>query len=158
MEHTHLNKCTCANGKWTIPRYKWSPCYQIAHDCILEYGVWCWSTFENSNELENQGTLLITLFFLFFSLLFFDSHFFFLPFYFLFLFFVPLNSRQHSTLLEAPPPCLDTCSSSSKRGFIYTFCSENLLSHPENTWNLLGLLHTKSWMFLASLGGLQKLL
>jgi hypothetical protein len=31
MEHTHLERWTCASGKWVIPRHGRSSRYRIAH-------------------------------------------------------------------------------------------------------------------------------
>jgi hypothetical protein len=44
MEHTHLERWTCASGKWVIPRHGWSSRYRIAQ--VGE--VWVWTCLQSS--------------------------------------------------------------------------------------------------------------
>jgi hypothetical protein len=133
MKHTHLDKWTCASGKWMIPRHEWSPRYRIAHG----WKIWVWICHQGTWKLMKQKEprsififslfyfLLIflsffffTLFFLFF-LLFFSSYHIFFSFSILFFFsFAPQNFLQHNTYItfvseNDSSPMLERCSSSS---------------------------------------------
>jgi hypothetical protein len=78
MKHTHLDRWTCASGKWMIPRHEWSPRYKTAHG----WKVWVWTCHQGTWELMKQKELRsIIIFFLTFIL--FPSHFFLFPFFLL---------------------------------------------------------------------------
>jgi hypothetical protein len=119
MKHTHLERWTCASGKWVIPRHKWSSHYRIA------YG---WKTL--SMDLSSKLSKILMKAkssrgaFLFFSFLFFFYYFSFLLLFFLFFFIhyfsslflffhSPFFMLLRTTCYSSPPPCLDDCSSSS---------------------------------------------
>ena len=86
MEHTHLERWTCASDKWVIPRHEWSSRYRIAHG-------WKRLSMDLSSKLskilmkakKNRGAFLFFSFFCFFLFLFFSSSFF--SFFFLHSFF-----------------------------------------------------------------------
>jgi hypothetical protein len=113
-KHTHLDKWTCASGKWMIPRHEWSPRYRIAHG----WKIWVWMCHQGTWELMKQKRTEEHLYFfsLFYFLLIFLSLFFslyssyfsyfsflliiFFHFSFLFFFsFAPQNFLQHNTYI-----------------------------------------------------------
>jgi hypothetical protein len=73
-KHTHLDKWTCASGKWMILRHEWSPRYWIAHG----WKVWVWmchqGTWELMKQKEPRSVFIFLL--LFYFLLIFLSFFF----------------------------------------------------------------------------------
>jgi hypothetical protein len=129
MKHTHLDRWTCASGKWMIPMYEWSPRYRIAHG----WKIWVWICYQGSWKLMKQkeprsififlvlfyffliflSVFLFLLFFLF-SLLFFSSHHNNFFSFFISFAFAPRNFLQHNTHIAfvrddvmTPPPCLN---------------------------------------------------
>jgi hypothetical protein len=125
MKHTHLDRWTCASGKWMIPRHKWSPRYRIAHVGRFEYGFVI-KALENLWRKKNRGaslfftfilfpshfSLFIFSFFFFFPLVFFSSHHNFFSFFIFF--FCSLELLRHNTYIAfvrddvmTPPPSLD---------------------------------------------------
>jgi hypothetical protein len=90
MEHTHLERWTCASGKWAIPRHEWSSRYRIAYGWKkLEYGLVI-KALKNLWSKKNRGATLFFCFY-FISFSFFLSFFFFF-FLFLFSFFLVIFS------------------------------------------------------------------
>jgi hypothetical protein len=79
MKHTHLDRWTCASGKWKIPRHVWSPRYRIAHG----WKIWVWICHQATWELMKQKEPR-SIFIIFLNFILFLSHFFF-SFFFLFL-------------------------------------------------------------------------
>jgi hypothetical protein len=132
MKHTHLDRWTCASGKWMIPRHEWSPRYRIAHG----WKIWVWichqGTWELMKQKEPRSIFIFSLFYFlliflsfFFSL--YSSYFsyfsflliiFFSFFIFFFFSFAPQNFLQHNTYIafvseNDSSPMLERCSSSS---------------------------------------------
>jgi hypothetical protein len=123
MKHTHLDRWTCASGKWMISRHEWSPCYRIAH-C---WKIWVWICHQGTWELMKQKeprSIFIIFLLLFYFLLIFLSFFFSYFSYFSFLliiffsffifFFCSSELLQHNTYIAfvrgdvmTPPPCLN---------------------------------------------------
>jgi hypothetical protein len=126
MKHTHLDRWTCASGKWKIPRHEWSPHYRIAHG----WKIWVWICHQGTWELMKQKEPM-SIFIIFLNFILFPSHFlsFFFSFFFLFFtflfspiiffsffifFFCSSELLQHSTYIAfvrddvmTPPPCLN---------------------------------------------------
>jgi hypothetical protein len=71
MKRTHLDRWTCASGKWMIPRHEWSPRYQIAHG----WKIWVWICHQGIWELMKQKEPR-SIFFIFLNFILFPSHFF----------------------------------------------------------------------------------
>ena len=126
MKHTHLDRWTCASGKWMIPRHKWSPHYQIAHGWKIWVWICLWGTWELMKQKEPRSIFIVFYFyfisFSFFSLSFFFFFLFFLLFFsshhnffsFFIFFFCSLELLQHNTYIAfvrddvmTPPPCLN---------------------------------------------------
>jgi hypothetical protein len=127
MKHTHLDRWTCAGGKWMIPRHEWSPRYRIAHG----WKIWVWichhGTWELMKQKEPRSIYILFYLLLFYLLLIFLSFSFFFFFFsyfsflliliffiFHFLSFAPQNFLQHNTYIAfvrndvmTPPACLD---------------------------------------------------
>jgi hypothetical protein len=96
MKHTHLDRWTCASGKWMIPRHKWSPHYRIAHGWKIWVRIYHQGTWELMKQKERRSIFIFLLlfyflliflslffsFFFLFSLLFFSSHHIFFIFHF----------------------------------------------------------------------------
>jgi hypothetical protein len=89
MKHTHLDRWTCASGKWMITRHEWSPHYRIAHG----WKIWVWICHQGTWELMKQKdprSIFIIFYFYFISFSFFSLSFFqfILPIFLTFLFFL----------------------------------------------------------------------
>jgi hypothetical protein len=147
MKHTHLDRWTCASGKWMIPRHEWSPRYRIAHG----WKIWVWICHQGTWELMKQKELrsiFIIFYYYFISFSFFSLSFFFLlpfspyfsflliiMFLFSFFYFAPQNFLQHNTYITfvrddvmTPPPCLnDARPRAQKRGEMTAKVSINFI-------------------------------
>jgi hypothetical protein len=89
MKPTHLDRWTCASGKWMMPRHDWSPRYRIAHG----WKIWVWICHQGTWELMKQKELrsiFIIFYFYFISFSFFS-----LSFFFLLPFFLTFFSSHH---------------------------------------------------------------
>jgi hypothetical protein len=90
MKHTHLDRWTCASGKWMIPRHKWSPHYRIAHGWKIWVRIYHQGTWELMKQKERRSIFIFYFYFIsfsFFFLYFFLSSFFFPYFSFLLIIF-----------------------------------------------------------------------
>jgi hypothetical protein len=91
MKHTHLDKWTCASGKWMIPRHEWSPRYRIAHG----WKIWVWICHQGTWEVMKQNEPR-NIFIIFLNFILFPSHFSLFLFSLLFfLFFLLFFSSHH---------------------------------------------------------------
>jgi hypothetical protein len=85
MKHTHLDRWTCASGKWMILRHEWSPRYRIAHG----WKIWVWichqGTWELMKQKEQRRIFIFYFYFISFSFSLFLFSFFLLFYYFYFL-------------------------------------------------------------------------
>jgi hypothetical protein len=110
MKHTHLDRWTCASGKWMIPRHESSPRYRIAHG----WKIWVWichqGTWELMKQKELRSIFIIFLLLFYFLLIILYFSFFFISFFFLFLLFFASHHNFFSF-------------------FIFFFCSSKLLQH-----------------------------
>jgi hypothetical protein len=93
MKYKHLDKWTCASGKWMIPMHEWSPHYRIAHGWKISLWICHQCTWELMKQKDPRSIFIIILTFF---LLFFSSHYNFF-FYFSFFYFAPQNFLQHNT-------------------------------------------------------------
>jgi hypothetical protein len=110
MEHTHLERWSCASGKWMISRHEWSPRYRIAHG----WKIWVWICQQGTWELMKQKeprSIYIYILLLFYFLLIFLSFSFFLLFPFFFFTFLFISSYYFFSF------------------FMFFFCSSELLQH-----------------------------
>jgi hypothetical protein len=76
MKHTHLDRWTCASGKWKIPRHEWSPRYRIAHGWKIWVKIFHQGTWELMKQKEPRS-----IFINFLNFILFPSHFFSLSFF-----------------------------------------------------------------------------
>jgi hypothetical protein len=133
MKHTHLDRWTCASGKWMIPRHEWSPRYRIAHG----WKIWVWIYHQGTRELMKQKEPR-RIFIIFLNFILIPSHF------FSFFIFLSSSFSYFSFLLII-----------FFFIFIFLICSSELLQHNtyiafvrDDAWKMLVLEHKREgkWM------------